>query len=615
MVINTVLSLMACNYPPEKLTVYLSDDGWSDLTFYALLEASHFSKHWIPFCKKFSIEPRSPAAYFSSITNSVDDHLSKSKKFLSIKKLFEEMEHRINTAMKLGRISNEIKAQHKGFSEWDSGSSPRDHQTIVQILIDGRDQEAIDIEGSQLPSLIYLSREKRPEHHHNFKAGAMNSLIRVSANISNGSVILNVDCDMYSNNSESVRDALCFLMDEKEGQEIAFVQYPQCFINITKNDIYASSLRVEFPGLDGYGGPLYVGTGCFHRRETLCGKKYMKGYKFEFIEGFKRKEGSVSELEESSKFLANCVYEKGTQWGNEMGLKYGCAVEDVITGLAIQCRGWKSVFFNPTRQGFMGLPPTTLSQTLVQHKRWAEGDLQILLSKHGPLIHGFGKMKLGQQMGYHVYLLWAPSCFVFLYYLVVPPLYLLNGVSLFPKVSSPWFLPFAYVIVTVNYYSMVEFLQCGGTILAWWNEQRIWLFKRTTSYLFGFIDTIFKLVGFSKSAFDITVKVTELDVSQRYEQEIMEFGSPSPMFTILATLAMLHIFSLIWVFKWLFSSSFKGLALEALFLQVVMVSVMVLINLPVYHSMFFRKDKGRMPASVTIKATLFALLLCAMFYY
>lgn len=64
MVINTVLSVMAYDYPPEKLTVYLSDDGCSDLTFYAMLEAARFSKIWLPFCKKFRVEPRSPEAYF-----------------------------------------------------------------------------------------------------------------------------------------------------------------------------------------------------------------------------------------------------------------------------------------------------------------------------------------------------------------------------------------------------------------------------------------------------------------------------------------------------------------------------------------------------------------------
>lgn len=49
---------------------------------------------------------------------------------------------------------------------------------------------------------------------------------------------------MYSNSSESIRDALCFFLDEEKGHEIAFVQFPQSFENITKNDLYGSSLRV-----------------------------------------------------------------------------------------------------------------------------------------------------------------------------------------------------------------------------------------------------------------------------------------------------------------------------------------------------------------------------------
>lgn len=66
--------------------------------------------------------------------------------------------------------------------------------------------------------------------------------LRVSSRISNSPVILNVDCDMYSNNSDSIRDALCFLMDEKQGNRIGFVQYPQNFNNITKNDLYRNAL-------------------------------------------------------------------------------------------------------------------------------------------------------------------------------------------------------------------------------------------------------------------------------------------------------------------------------------------------------------------------------------
>lgn len=49
---------------------------------------------------------------------------------------------------------------------------------------------------------------------------------------------------MYSNNSKSARDAVCFFMDEEKGHEVGFVQFPQAFENITKNDVYSSSLNV-----------------------------------------------------------------------------------------------------------------------------------------------------------------------------------------------------------------------------------------------------------------------------------------------------------------------------------------------------------------------------------
>lgn len=64
--INTVLSALAIDYPLEKLSCYVSDDGGSPLTFYALLEASRFAKIWIPFCDNYSIQDRCPEAYFSN---------------------------------------------------------------------------------------------------------------------------------------------------------------------------------------------------------------------------------------------------------------------------------------------------------------------------------------------------------------------------------------------------------------------------------------------------------------------------------------------------------------------------------------------------------------------
>ncbi|KAA0048283.1 cellulose synthase-like protein E1 isoform X1 [Cucumis melo var. makuwa] len=577
MVISTVLSVMAYDYPPEKLSVYLSDDAGSELTYYALVEASQFAKHWIPFCKKFNIQPRSPAAYFASVSSN-----HQGKEMVFIQKLYKDMASRINTAVELGRVPEEIQSSNEGFSQWKSHVSRRDHDTFLQIVIDGRDPKATDVEGSILPTLVYLAREKRPQYFHNFKAGAMNALLRVSSRISNGQILLNVDCDMYSNNSNAIRDALCFFMDEEKGHEIAFVQFPQKFDNVTKNDIYGSTLRVinevDFPGFDGSGGPLYIGTGCFHKRDVLCGKMYSKGIKNDWNnKSYRNSKDNVKELEENSKHLANCTYEENTQWGKEIGLRYGCPVEDVITGLSIQSQGWKSVYCNPDREAFLGVAPTSLIQTLVQHKRWSEGDFQILLSRYSPARCTRGKISFGLRMGYCIYCFWAVNSLATIYYSIIPSLYLLKGVPLFPQVSSLWLIPFTYVIFAKYVASLVEFLLVGGTVKA---------------------------------------KVTDQEVSQRYEKEIMEFGASSPLFTILATTSLLNLFCFLGMMKKAVKTD-NGLvmAFQAMGLQVLLCGILVLINWPLYQGMFFRTDRGKMPSSLTIQSLILALATCLSFSF
>ena len=48
---------------------------------------------------------------------------------------------------------------------------------FFQILIDGRDTKSLDSDGNRLPTLVYMAREKKPQVHHNFKAGSMNALV------------------------------------------------------------------------------------------------------------------------------------------------------------------------------------------------------------------------------------------------------------------------------------------------------------------------------------------------------------------------------------------------------------------------------------------------------
>ncbi|KAI0511965.1 hypothetical protein KFK09_012599 [Dendrobium nobile] len=603
-VINTFLSVLAYDYPPEKLNVYLSDDGGSILTFYAMIEASLFAKSWIPFCKKFNVMYMAPSLFFSK--SSIPIQEPSFSKWAAMEKLYEEMKSRIEASMKLGDISNEIKAGHEGFTNWSSKTSSNDHHAIIKILIDGRDQNARDFEGFAMPTIVYMAREKHPKYQLNFKAGALNALLRISEQISNGSIILTIDCDMCANNVESIRDALCFFMDEERGHEYAFVQFPQSFENLTKQDLYASSFKmihkVYFPGLDGLGGPMYTGSCCFHRRDCLNGRKYSELNKIELKrENPKIQETNMITLEERIKNLASCSYEENTQWGKEMGLKYGCPVEDVMTGFSIKCRGWKSAYFSPKREPFLGLAPTTLSQALIQHKRWSEGYFQILLSKFCPFLYGFGKTKLGLQVGYSICCFWAINSIPTLIYIFIPSICLINGIFLFPSVSSLWFMPFAFVMTFSTVFSIWESLLHGLTLKCWWNDTRMWLYKRTTSDLFALVDTILRLLGIIDSTFVITPKVADEEASKRYEKEIMEFGSTSPMFTILCTIAMLNLLCLVGGIIRVIINEGVGY-LDQMFLQFLLCGFLIIINFPIFQASFFRNDKGCIPMSTTLSS-------------
>lgn len=62
--INTALSVLAYDYPMEKLSVYVSDDGGSKLILFALMEAAKFARNWVPYCRENKIEMRCPEEYF-----------------------------------------------------------------------------------------------------------------------------------------------------------------------------------------------------------------------------------------------------------------------------------------------------------------------------------------------------------------------------------------------------------------------------------------------------------------------------------------------------------------------------------------------------------------------
>ncbi|KAJ0081703.1 hypothetical protein Patl1_10472 [Pistacia atlantica] len=271
---NTVLSILALDYPVDKVSCYVSDDGAAMLSFESLVETADFARKWVPFCKKYAIEPRAPEFYFSQKIDYLKDKVQPSfvKERRAMKRDYEEYKVRVNALVAKAQKTPEEGWTMQDGTSWP-GNNTRDHPGMIQVFLGH--SGARDIEGNELPRLVYVSREKRPGYQHHKKAGAENALIRVSAVLTNAPYILNLDCDHYVNNSKAVREAMCFMMDPQVGRDVCYVQFPQRFDGIDRSDRYANRNTVFFDvnmkGLDGIQGPVYVGTGCMFYRQALYG--------------------------------------------------------------------------------------------------------------------------------------------------------------------------------------------------------------------------------------------------------------------------------------------------------------------------------------------------------
>ncbi|CAN1232565.1 Cellulose synthase-like protein B3 [Linum perenne] len=516
--VNTVISLMAVDYPVNKLACYVSDDGCSPLTYYSLVEASKFAKLWVPFCKKYNVQVRAPFRYFSS-----DQVIWENKEY--------------------------------GYSSASSAE--------------------------RLPHLVYISREKRPKYPHHYKAGAMNVLTRVSGVMTNAPFMMNVDCDMYANNPHIVRHAMCIFLGASNERETGFVQFPQCFYGALKDDPFGNQMVVLYQyigsGIAGIQGPFYGGTGCFHRRKVIYGlvpnevrkqgrilshvhenlseKELLKTFgnskdltksaalalKGQNSNQSNTSKSSLSDLIEAANHVSGCDYESATNWGKAyVGWQYGSTTEDVLTGLTIHARGWNSVICNPDPLGFLGIAPTGGPSSLTQQKRWATGLLEILISNRSPLISVItAKLQFRQCLGYVWILTWALRSIPELCYSFLPAYCLLTNSNFLPKVQDPAFYITAAPLAVYTLYTLLEYFQTGLSIRAWWNNQKIPRIVTTGPRLFSVLSVACKILGLSETVFEVTQKDSD-DQSGDVDASRFTFDG-SPIFVPGTTLVIVSL--------------------------------------------------------------------------
>lgn len=99
------------------------------------------------------------------------------------------------------------------------------------------------------------------------------------------------------------------------------------------------------------------------------------------------------------------------------------------------------------------------------------------------------------------------------------------------------------LLVIYSVTSVAEYLSCGLSVKAWWNNQRMMRITTTNAFLFGVLSVFLKLVGISETVFEITRK-DQGDDGSDMQPGRFTFDN-SPVFVPGTTLVLLHITALL----------------------------------------------------------------------
>ncbi|VAI28502.1 unnamed protein product [Triticum turgidum subsp. durum] len=540
---NTILSILAADYPVEKLACYLSDDGGALLTFEALAETASFARTWVPFCRKHGVEPRCPESYFGQkrdfLKNKVRlDFVRERRK---VKREYDEFKVRVNSLTEAIRrrsdaynAGEELRARRRLQEEavaaggalgtaplaetgavkatwmsdgsqwpgtWLTGATDHargNHAGIIQAMLapptsepvlGGEPAESgalIDTTGVdiRLPMLVYVSREKRPGYDHNKKAGAMNALVRTSAIMSNGPFILNLDCDHYVHNSAALREGMCYMLD-RGGDRVCYVQFPQRFEGIDPNDRYANHNLVFFDvamrAMDGLQGPMYVGTGCIFRRTALYGFSPPRATEHHGWLGRKK----------IKLFLRKPTMGKKTDRESEHESMLPPIEDDDHNQLG----DIESSALMPKRFGS--------SATFVL--RWATGSVEIFFSRNNALF-ATRRMKLLQRVAYFNVGMYPFTSMFLIVYCVLPAVSLFTGKFIVQHLSATFLVFLLIITITLCLLALLEIKWSGITLHEWWRNEQFWVIGGTSAHPAAVLQGLLKVIAGVDISFTLTSK-------------------------------------------------------------------------------------------------------------
>ncbi len=226
----------------------------------------------------------------------------------------------------------------------------------------------------------------RRENRKHAKAGNLNAGLERT----NGEFIMLLDVDHIP-----VRNYLLETLGFFKNPQVAFVQTPHHFYN---PDCYQKNLSME---------------------RHLVNEQDLF---FQIIEPGKNGANAVIFAGSSAVFRRKALEEVG-------GFKTDCAIEDMHTGMELQARGWRGIYYNRILSA--ALSPENFSGYLTQRKRWTKGGVQLFFLDNPLWKKG---LSFQQRLYYFSSLIYFFSSWSRLIYLLTPLSFLLLSYN--PIVTS-----------------------------------------------------------------------------------------------------------------------------------------------------------------------------------
>lgn len=163
---------------------------------------------------------------------------------------------------------------------------------------------------------------------------------------------------------------------------------------------------------------------------------------------------------------------------------------------------------------------------------------------------------------------------------------------------------FPFIFLSSGGKVLYDVLVTGGSFRSWINEHRIWMIKSITSHLYGSLDAVMKRIGMREASFLATNKVDDDEQAVLYKKGMFDFRTSAMFLAPMVTLVILNMVSFV-----------VGMArvvlvggLEKMILHVLLSLYILVMSYPIIEGMVIRKDKGRIPLSITVLSATLSLI-------